>query len=153
MGLCPSGMKSRKRRACPHPSGMRNHAGRTSSVRYEVTRKESLHSSIRYEESSRQDSVRYEVMQGELLHVCLLRGIKHAGLRPSGIKLCETKACPRPSGTRNHAGGTSSIAYEVAQNEGLSTSFRTRNQARGTSYIRFDVARNESMSSSSWYEE
>ena len=55
-----------------------------------------------------------------------VREIKQAGCRPSGMKSRETKACPRLSGTRNNAGGTSSVRYEVAQNVGLSSSIRSK---------------------------
>ena len=46
---------------------------------------------------------------------------KQAGLRPSSTKLRETKVCPRPSGTRNQVGGTSSFRYELERNKGLSS--------------------------------
>ena len=39
--LHPSGTKSHKWRACPHPSDTRNQVNETSSVWYEVARKES----------------------------------------------------------------------------------------------------------------
>ena len=56
-------MKSREMRACPRPFGTRNQVGGTSSVLYEVVRKESLSSSIWYKESSTQDIVhQYEVV-------------------------------------------------------------------------------------------
>ena len=136
-------------KACPRPSGTRNHAGGTLSFRYEVTQKDSKSSSNWYDESSRRDYVpQYEVMQGELVHarqvrginkadfvhpvrsraigghviVPLVRGIKHAGLLSSDTKSRERRACPRPSGMRNQAGRTSSVRYEVMRKEGLSPS-------------------------------
>ena len=178
-GLRLSGTKSRKRRACPCPSNIRNHVGRTSSVRYEVTQKESLSSSVRYEESSKRDSVRplQNHARGHVLIWQVCR-IKQAGLRLSG--------------TKSHKGSFSmSVRYEQSSMqdfvhlvrilmklklvlirpvpgitwEGLrpfgtkSRKMRacpchsgTRNQASGTSYVWFKVARKESMSSSYWYE-
>ena len=44
--LHPSGTKSRERKACSRPSGMWNHAGWTSSIRYEIMRKEGLSSLV-----------------------------------------------------------------------------------------------------------
>ena len=63
VGLHLSGTKSHERRACPHPSGTRNQAGWTSS--------------IRFEESSMQDFV-HQVrsrMKGGLVLIRLVRGI------------------------------------------------------------------------------
>ena len=60
--------------------------------------------------------------KGELLHVSLVRGIKQGGFQMLGMKSHEMNACPRPSGSWNQAGGTSSILYKVARNECLSSS-------------------------------
>ena len=81
-----SGTKSCERRACPHPSSMGNQAGWTSSVRYEVTRKESLSTSVWYDESSRRDFVHQvqSSVKGELVLVRPVLGIKQAGLHLSG---------------------------------------------------------------------
>ena len=136
-----SGTKSCERRTCPLPSGSRNPVGGSSSVRFEVARNEGLSSSIRYEDQASETlTVRYEVarMEGlsssvwyeessthdfvrpvrshvnrDLDHVCPLRGIKQAGLRQSATKSSGRKACPLPSHTRNQAGGTLSVWYEV----------------------------------------
>ena len=138
MGIHSFGTKSRKRRACPRLSNTRNQASGTSYVRYDVTRKESLSSSIRYVESSRRDFVHLvrRRAKGELVLVCPIRGINHGGIRqsstksrerracprPFDTKLHETKACPRPLGTRIHAGWTSSVRYEVVRKESMSSS-------------------------------
>ena len=100
-GLRPSGTMPCEMRTCPHPSGMRNLSGGTTSVLYEVTRKESFSSSVRYEESSKWDflcPVRSHA-KGKFVGVHPVRGIKWEGLRQSGTKSCEMRACPRPSGT------------------------------------------------------
>ena len=117
-------MKSCERKACSHPSGTRNQASGTSPVQYEVTRKKSSSSSVRYEESSRQDFVHLvrRHAKGEHVPVCPVRGINQAGIRQSDTKLRERRACLRQSETRNQVGKTSSIWYEVTQNESLSSS-------------------------------
>ena len=138
--LRPFGTKSCERRACPHTSGTRNRAGYTSSIQYEVTRKESLSSSLRYDVTRKEsfssfvqyeESRRWEFVhpvrssvKGELVLVRPERGIKQARHRPSGTKTCERRACPHPSGTRNQAGCTLSVQYEVKRTEGLSSSVR-----------------------------
>ena len=115
-GLRPFGMKSRERKPCPFPSSMRNQARETSLIWYDVARKECMSSFIRYEESSRCDFVCPERSRalGGLVLVCLVRGIKLAGLRPFGTKSRDWRACPRPSCRINQANGTSSVQYEVA---------------------------------------
>ena len=124
-GLRPPNTKSRERRTCLHLSSMRNQAGRTSSVRYEITRKESFYSSEWYEESSRRNtSVMYEVTRGELVHVCPVRGIKQVGLRRCVTKSRDRRAHPRLSGTRNQASGTSFDRYVIVRKEGKSSSIR-----------------------------
>ena len=72
------GTMSRERRACPRLSVTRNHAGGTSSIWYEVARKEGLFLSIQYEKSSRRDFVRLvrSCENGALVLVHLVRGIK-----------------------------------------------------------------------------
>ena len=98
---------------------------------------ESLFSFVRYEESSRWDYIclLQSRSNGGLVLVHLVRGFKQAGLRPSGMKSCESIACPHPSGARNQAGGTSSVRYEVARKESLSPFVRCANQVGGTSFI------------------
>ena len=91
---------SREQRACPRLSGTRKQSGGNSTVLVRSHAK------------------------GGLVLVRPVRGTKQAGLRPSGTKSRETKACPRPSSTRNQAGGTSPDRYEVMQSEGLSSSVR-----------------------------
>ena len=115
VGHRPSSTKSHERRACPHLSGTRNQASGTTSIRYKVARKEGLYSSVQYEDSSKQDYVLPVRSRAKAQHVLihLVRAIKQAGLRPSGTKSRERRACPRPSGTRNQARGTSSIRYKV----------------------------------------
>ena len=44
------------------------------------------------------------------------------GLRLASMKSRERSTCPRPSGTRNQVGGTSSICYEDTRKENLSSS-------------------------------
>ena len=73
--------------------------------------KKSLSTFVRYEKSSKRDFVhlvRSHVIRGHVL-VCLVRRIKHAGLHPFGTNSRKRRACPRPSGTRNHASWTSSV--------------------------------------------
>ena len=85
--------------------------------------KEILSTSVRYVESTWRVFVRLirsHAIGGHII-VCPMRGVKHAGLRPSGTKSRESRACPSPSGTRNQAGWTSSVRYEVVQKEGLSS--------------------------------
>ena len=92
-GINPAGLrlfdtKTRKRRACSHLSGTRNHAGGTSSIWYKVTQKESLSSFVWYGESSRRDFV-HPVrcrMKRELVLVRLVGGIKLTRLHLSGTK-------------------------------------------------------------------
>ena len=79
--------------------------------------------------------------KGGLVLVRPVREIKLAGLRPFGTKSCERWACPHMSGTRNRAGYTSSIHYEVTRMESLSSS------------LWYVVMRKESFSSSVRYEE
>ena len=133
VALQPSIMKSPEWGACPCPSGMWKQVGRTSSVRYEVAQKESLSTSVRYDESCWQDFVCLvrSSTKGELILVRPVHGIKQAGLRLSGTKLrertasprrsdtksSERRACPCPTGTRNHADGTTSIRHKVMQGE------------------------------------
>ena len=114
-GLLLSSTKPRERRTCHHLSNTRNQSGGTLSVMYEVTRKESLSSSIQYEEQSRRDFVRpvRSHMKGELVLIHPLRGIKQAGLRPSYTKSRKRRACPRSSSTRIQLCGTSSVRYEA----------------------------------------
>ena len=65
---------------------MRNEAGGTLSVRYEVVQKESMSSSVQYVESSRWDFVHpvQSHVKGELVLVSPVHGIKLEGLRPIG---------------------------------------------------------------------
>ena len=76
-----------------------------------------------------------------------------AGLCTSGTISHERRACPRPIGTRNYAGRTSSVQYEFAQKEGCPRPAGMRNQASGTLSVRYDVARREGSSSSVRYNE
>ena len=119
----PYGTLSCERKACPLSSGTRNQAGSTSSVRYEVVRKMCLSSSIQCRESSRQHFVHLIrcCAKGGLALVHQVRGIKQAGLRPSGMNWREWRAYPPESGTRNKARWTSSVQYDVAQMESLSS--------------------------------
>ena len=122
-GLRPSVTKSRERTASPRPAGTTNQAGKTTSLSTKSHR-ESLSTFVRYEESLRWDfirPVRSRVIGGHVI-VPLVRGIKHAGLLPSGKKSRERRACPSPSSMRNHAGWASSVWYKVVQKEGLSPS-------------------------------
>ena len=88
VGLRPFGTKLCEWRACPCSSGTRIQSGKTSSVRYEVTRKESLSYSDGCEESSRQDFVCpvQSCVKGGLVLVRPVQGIKQAALRPSSTK-------------------------------------------------------------------
>ena len=52
------------------------------------------------------------------------RGIKHARLRPSKTITRERRACPRSSGIWNDVGGTSSVWYEDVRKENLPSSVR-----------------------------
>ena len=182
MVLRPSGTKTREWRTCPRPSDTSNLSGGNSSVRYEVARKLSLSSSIRYEDSSRQDFVRLvrSHVERKLVLVRPVQGFKWERLRLFGTKKRKKRACPRPFGTRNQSSGTSSIWYEVAQMEGLPlfvlyegikhAGLRlsrmksrersayprpsgTRNQVGRTSSIRYKDVRKENLSSSVRYEE
>ena len=140
-----------------------------------------MSSSVRYEESSSSDFVRpvRSRAKGADVLVRLVSGIKQAGVHPSGTKSCDTKACPRLLSSRNHAGGTSSVRYEVARKECMSSSSwymessrrdyvapvrnharrasprlsSTRSQQGRTSSVRNVVAQLEGTSSSIWYEE
>ena len=58
-----------------------------------------------------------------------------AGLRPSGTNLSERRASPCPSYTMNQAGGTSSIQYEVAQKERMS-SYVQYEESRRQNFVR-----------------
>ena len=109
-GLRPSGTKSRERKACPRPSSTRNKVGGTSSVWYKVAKMGCLSSSILYEESSWQAIIRpvRSRENGVLVLVHLVHGIKQVGHHPSGTKSRQRGACPRPSGTMNQVGVTSS---------------------------------------------
>ena len=125
VGLRLSGTKSLERTACPCPFGSWNNAGRTSYVWNEVARMEGLSTSIRYEESSRQNFIHLVQsyskggfvlirlvrcrVKGKLVLFRSVRGIKLAKLHTTGPKSCEWRACPCQSGTRNQAGGTSSV--------------------------------------------
>ena len=154
MGLSPTGMKSCDGKACSRSSDTRNEAGRTSSVRYEVVQKGSLSSSVRYEESSMWNFVHLvqsRVIE-ELVLVCLIRGIKHAGLRPSCTKSRKERL-------------STSFRYEVSSRRDYIHPVRSRTrracprlfsmryQASGISFVRCEVARKESLSSSVRYEE
>ena len=123
-GLHQSGMKSCGWCAYPCPSVMRNQAGGTSSIRYEVKRKESMTSSFHNEESSRRDFIRLIGSRaiGGLVLVRLVRGIKQAGLRQSGMMSHDRRACPCHSSTRNQASWTSSVWYEVVRKAFMSSS-------------------------------
>ena len=57
-------------------------------------------------------------------------GIKHTGLHLSSIKSRERSASPRPLGTRNQAGGTSSVQYESVQMESTSSFVRYKESSR-----------------------
>ena len=103
MRLRSSSTKSFKRRACPRPSVTWNQIGSTSSILYEKTTKRDYVRPLR------------SCVKGEPVLIRLLRGIKHAGLCPSGTKSCKRKACPLTSVTRNQAGGTTSVWYEVVR--------------------------------------
>ena len=56
--------------------------------------------------------------------------IKCEGVRPSSTKSRETRACPRPSRTKNQASGTLSVWYEVVQKDGLSSSVWNEESSR-----------------------
>ena len=123
----------------------------SSSVWYVVVRKVSMSLSVRNEESSRRDFIRPLRCrrEGEHVRIRLVQGIKKAGLHLSDtksqeeslsmsvryeesrrrdyihlIQSHERRACPRPFGTRNQAGRTSSIRYKVAQKEDFFSSIR-----------------------------
>ena len=104
-----------------------------------------MSSSARYEESSGRDFIRLvrcHVKVGLVL-VYPVRGIKQAGLRPFSTKSHEGRARPRPFGTLNQAGGTSSVRYEVARKESMSSFVGTRYQAGGTTSVRFEFVQEE----------
>ena len=122
-GLRPSSMKPRERSASPRLSGKGNQAGGTSSIQYEGVQTESMSSSVRYKESSRRDFVcllRSRTI-GWLVLVCLVRGIKQAGLHLSSTKSRDRMACFSPSGMRNQAGWTSFVWYKVVRKESLTS--------------------------------
>ena len=125
-GLRPSCTKSCGRRACSYLSVMRNQVGGTSSVRYEVVRTESLSSFVWYEESSKLEFVRPD-------------------------KATRWRACPRPSGTSNQAGGTSSVRYEESSRIDCPHPSFTRSQAGRPSSVRYEAARKECLSLSIRY--
>ena len=64
------------------------------------------------------------------VHFRPLRGIKHTVLRPSSTKSCERRACPRPFCTLNVVGRASSIRYEDARKQNLSSSVRYDESSR-----------------------
>ena len=57
-------------------------------------------------------------------------GNKHAGLRSSRMKSRERSASPRPSGTMNQAGRTSSVRYEGVRMESTSSFVRYEESSR-----------------------
>ena len=133
---------------------MRNYVGGTSSVQYEVARKESLSSSIRYEESEWWDYVPpvRSRMKGKVVLVLPVRGLMREGLLPSVTKSRNWRAGPRPSGTRNQACRTSFVQTKSQEGElvvvrpvrgikraGLRSS-DTRNDEGGTSTVLYEVA-------------
>ena len=123
VGLRPSSMKSHK--DILSTSGRYEKSTRMDFVRLVRSRAIGGHLiSVRYEESSMRDFVRpvRSHVKGGLVLVCPVREIKLAGLRPFGTKSCERRACPHMFGTRNRAGYTSSIHYEVTRMESLSSS-------------------------------
>ena len=83
-----------------------------------------MYSFVQYEDSTKHDYVLpvRSHAKGEKVLVRSVREIKEVGLRPSGTKSHERRACPRSSGARNQVGGTSSIRYEVAKIGCLSSS-------------------------------
>ena len=154
MGLCPSCTRSRERRASPRPSGMRNQASGTSSVQYEVARKERLSASIWYEVSSGRDFVslvRSRAKRGivlvlpvrriklDFVHlvrsrekeglVCirLVRTRSKGGLVPVCLVRGIKQARQRPSGTKSRNRRASPCP------------FGPRNQAGRTSSVRYEV--------------
>ena len=131
---CPrvSGTTSHERRACHRLSDTRNQIGGNSSIRYEVMRKESLSLSIQYEKSSRWNFTRSirSRRKGGLVLIRQVRRIMQAGLRPFGTTSREWRACPTLSGTRNQAGRTTSIWYEVERKEDLSSSVQYEESSR-----------------------
>ena len=108
-----------------------NQVGGTTSVRYEV-REESFSTSVQYVESSWLDFVgplRSHANGGFGL-IRPVQGIKYVGLHLIGSKSCEWRACPRPCSTWKQAGWISSVRYEVAGNEDLSSSIRYEESSR-----------------------
>ena len=99
-------MKLLERRTCPHPSGTRNHVGWTSSVHYEVARKESLFFSVHYEESSSKSCER------------------RAGPRPSGTSNQAGGTSSNQYKVTRKESFTTFIRYEAARKENLSSSIR-----------------------------
>ena len=118
--------------ACPCPTSRRNQVGGTSSIRYGGAQKESLSSSVRYEESRWWDfaySIRSHA-KGGLVLVRQVQRIMQVGLRPSGTTSREWRASPPPSGMRNQAGKSSSVRYEVERKKGLSSSVQYEESSR-----------------------
>ena len=120
-GLCLSGMKSRERNVCPRPFGIMNQVGKTSSIRYDVVRKECMSSSGWYEESNRRDY--FHPVRSRARRVCPRpSGTRYqaSGFRLSDTESCEKRDCPCPSGTSK--AGSSSVWYKVVRMEGMSSS-------------------------------
>ena len=135
-GLRSSQTKSCERRACTRPSDTRNQVGRTSSIQYEDARKENLSSSVQYEESIWREfvcPVRSHA-KGDLVLVRLVQGIMQAGLRLSGTKSCEMKACPRPCDGITHARLRLASIKSCERSSSLRPS-SMRNQVSGTSSV------------------
>ena len=68
--------------------------------------------------------------RGKLVLIHSVRGIKQVGLHLSGMKSRERRTCPHLFGTRNHVTGTSSVQYEVAHKENLSSFIRYEESSR-----------------------
>ena len=87
-GLRLPRVKSRERQTCPHPTGTRNQASGTSSARSEVARKANLFPSTQHEEASERNFIcsKRNREKCKLVLICLERGSKQAGLRPTGEK-------------------------------------------------------------------
>ena len=141
-----------------------------------------MSSFVWYEESSRWFFVHLVRSRAkvELVLVRPVRGFKQAGLRPSGTKSREMKACPRLSSARIQVGKTASVRDEEARKEGMSSSIQykksskrdfvhlvrsrtngglvlvrpvRRNQARHTSFVQYEVAQKEGLFLSIRYKE
>ena len=119
-------MKSRERRACTRPSDMRNQAGETLSVQYEVVQTESMSTSAWYEELSRRDFVSplQSRAKGGLSSFIRYEESSQRDFARLVRSHATRKACPHLSSTRNQAGGTSSIWYDVVRMECLSSFIR-----------------------------